>query len=85
MGRRSFRREFKLEAVRLVRDFIGRIVVLPAAAGDPLHLEIVGDLAKLMQPHRYGRRGMTRAVDPQETFGRVLLIIRQALGGANRE
>lgn len=42
--------EAAAEAVRIVRDLIGRIVVLPTANGQPMHLEIVGDLAKLMQP-----------------------------------
>ena len=38
------------EAINIVRELIGRIVVTPRAGREPLSLEIVGDLAKLLQP-----------------------------------
>lgn len=39
-----------VEAVALVRELVGEIRVIPAAKGEPVSLEIVGDLAALMGP-----------------------------------
>ena len=60
--------EAAAEAVSIVRELIGRIVVLPGAVG--VHLEIVGDLAKLMQPQE---RPITASVVAGTRFDRDLI------------
>lgn len=40
-----------VEAVALVRELVGEIRVIPTAKGDPVGLEIVGDLAALLVPN----------------------------------
>jgi hypothetical protein len=41
-----------VEAIELVRELIGEIRVIPQSKGEPVVLEIAGDLAALMSPER---------------------------------
>jgi hypothetical protein len=51
-----------LEAVALVRDLICRVCVIPTAKGEPVGLEIAGDLAALLNLNEQGPSGMALMV-----------------------
>ena len=51
-----------LEAVALVRDLIRRVCVIPTAKGEPVGLEIAGDLAALLNLNEQGPSSMALMV-----------------------
>jgi site-specific DNA recombinase len=51
-----------LEAVALVRELIRRVCVIPTAQGEPVGIEIAGDLAALLNLNKDGPSGMASMV-----------------------
>ena len=52
----------RLEAVALVRQLVQRVRVMPAPRGQPVGLEIAGDLAALLTVNEKGTLGMVSMV-----------------------
>ena len=51
-----------VEAIALVRNLVQRVRVIPAARGEPVGLEIAGDLAALLTVNEKGTLGMVTMV-----------------------